>query len=172
MTQINYDTIKTNIKAILDAANTTTGSPIDLSLNMNTRVARIMKIDPKRIPVQPSLFPYVTMFLQNKQIKQITMGNRGSQASSLREGILSLVVVGCCFEPFFTDINEDQGSENVEHLMENIEEILRSNPTLNYTSTAWILTESGMNIQYDDIRYDEETHLRAGILTLDFKVHY
>lgn len=172
MGQVNYDTIKTNLKSILDAANTTTGSPIDLSANMNTRVARVLKIDPKRIPIQPSHFPYVTMFVQNKEIRQITMGNKGSQASALREGILSLVVVGCCYEPFFTDINEDQGSENVERLMENIEEILRSNPSLNHTSTSWILTDNGMNIQYDDIRYDEETHLRAGILTLDFKVHY
>ena len=172
MTQVNYDTIKTNIKTILDAANTTTGSPIDLSLNMNTRVARVMKLNPQRVPIQPSLFPYVTRFVSNKNIKQITMGNKGSQASALRQGILTLNIVGCCFEPFFTDVNEDQGSENVEHLMENIEEILRTNPTLNHTSTSWVLTENGMNIQYDDIRYDEESHLKAGILTLDFKVHY
>lgn len=172
MTQVNYDTIKTNIKSILDTANTTTGSPIDLSQGMNTRVARVMKLNPRRIPIQPSFFPYVTMFVSNKNIKQITLGSRGSQASALREGILSINIVGCCYEPFFTDINEDQGVENIEKLMENIEEILRTNPTLNYTSTAWVLTESGMSVQYDDISYDEEAHLRAGILTLDFKVHY
>lgn len=168
MTQISIDTIKTNIKSILDAANTTTGSPIDLSLGLNTRVARVLKIHPGRIPIQPSHFPYVTMYVPRIDIKQLTMGNRGSQASSLREGLISLDIVGCCFEPFFSDLNEDQGEENVEKLMQNIEEILRSNHNLNFTSTSWI---NPISHEFADT-YSEEAHLRAGIFSIQFKVHY
>lgn len=169
MPQVNIDTIKTGLKSLLDTANTTTGTPVDLSAGMNTRVARVLKIHPGRIPIQPSFFPYVSMFISDKKIEQVTFGTRGTQASSLRQGLLSIQIVGCCYEPFFTDLNEDQGAENVEKLMENIEEIIRTTPNLNYTSTAWATPD---RVQYDDVPYDEEAHLRAGILTLDFKVHY
>lgn len=169
MTQINIDTIKTNIKSILDAANTTTGSPIDLSSGLATRVSRVLKIHPGRIQIQPSHFPYVTMYISKIDIEQITMGQRGSQASALRQGVVTLDIVGCCYEPFFTDINEDQGEENVERLMQNIEEILRSNPQLSYTSTAWLKPRYH---EFADTVYSEEAHLRAGILTYEFKVHY
>lgn len=169
MTQVNFDTIKTGLKALLDAANTTTGSPIDLSSGMNTRVARVLKVHPGRIPIQPSHFPYVSMFVSDKAIEQLTVGSRGTQASSLRRGTLGIQIVGCCYEPFFADVNEDQGAENVEKLMENIEEIVRTTPNLNYTSTAWA---NPTRVQYEDVPFDEEAHLRAGILTLEFKVHY
>src|SRR3990167_3794510 len=169
MTQISIDTIKTNIKSILDAANTTTGSPIDLSAGLNTRVSRVLKIHPGRIAIQPSHFPYVTMYVPRIDIEQITMGNRGSQASALRKGLVNLNIVGCCYEPFFTDLNEDQGEKNVERLMQNIEEVLRSNHTLNLTSTAWVNAQSH---EFDEQRFGEEAHLRAGIFTIQFKVHY
>lgn len=168
MTQINIDTIKTNIKSILDAANTTTGTPIDLSSGLNTRVSRVLKIHPGRIPIQPSFYPYVTMYVTKIDVEQITMGQRGSQASALRQGLVNLDIVGCCYEPFFTDINEDQGQENVEKLMQNIEEVLRSSPSLNYTSTAWVIPQSHEFAE----TYSEEAHLRAGIYTVQFKVHY
>ena len=168
MTQISIDTIKTNIKSILDAANTTTGSPIDLSAGINTRVSRVLKLHPGRIQIQPSFFPYITMYVSKIDIEQVTLGNKGSQASALRKGIVNLDIVGCCYEPFFTDLNEDQGEENVERLMQNIEEILRSNPTLNLTSTAWAIATSH---EFADT-YSEEAHLRAGIFTVQFKVHY
>ncbi len=169
MTQVSFDTIKTNIKSILDAANTTTGSPIDLSAGLNTRVARVLKVHPARIPIQPSHFPYVTMYLNRVDIDQVTLGHKGSQASALRKADVFIDIVGCCYEPFFTDINEDQGDENVERLMQNIEEVLRTTPNLNYTSTAWMTPVSH---QFADTTFGEEAHLRAGIFTINFKVHY
>ena len=168
MTQISLDTIKTNIKSILEAANTTTGSPIDLSAGLNTRVAKVLKLHPGRVPIQPSHFPYVTAYVSRIDIEQITMGNRGSQATALRQGRVQLDVVGCCYEPFFSDLNEDQGEENVERLMQNIEEVLRSNHNLGYTSTAWL---KPISIEFADT-FSEEAHLRAGILTYELKVHY
>lgn len=168
MTQINIDTIKTNLKSILDLANTTTGSPIDLSAGLGTRVQRVLKIHPGRIAIQPSQYPYISMYVPRIDIEQITVGNRGSQATALRQGLVTVDVVGCCYEPFFTDLNEDQGQENVERLMQNIEEVLRSNHNLNYTSTAWV---KPISHEFVDT-LSEEAHLRAGIMTLQFKVHY
>src|SRR3990167_3016967 len=103
MTQIPLDTIKTNIKSILDAANTTTGSPVDLSNGLNTRVNSVFKFHPGRISVQASEYPYIAMFVPNIQIQQLTIGNRGTQASSLRRGEVTINIVGCCYEPYFTD---------------------------------------------------------------------
>lgn len=168
MGQVDIDGIKTQLKSILDTANTTTGSPIDLSLNMDTRVSRVMMIHPSRIPIQPSFFPFVTMFIADKSIEQKTMGHRGSQASALREGILTIDVIGAVYEPFFDDINQDQGSENVEQLMENIEEVLKSNSSLNST-VSW---QMPTRIQFDQIPYDEEAHLRTGIINLECKIFY
>jgi hypothetical protein len=169
MTQISLDTLKTNIKSILDAANTTTGSPIDLSSGLNTRVSRVLKVHPARIPIQPSFFPYIASYVSKINVEQVTMGNRGSQASALRMALVEIAIVGVCYEPFFTDINEDQGEENVERLMQNVEEILRSNPSLNHTSTTWVIPK---NHEFIDTEYTESAHLRAGIFTIQAKVHY
>lgn len=168
MTQININTIKTNIKSILDAANTTTGTPIYLSNGLNTKVQKVLKIHPGRIPIQPSFYPYITMNIPRIDITLQTMGNRGSQATALRQGNMNLDIIGCCYEPLFTDLTEDQGQENVELLMQNIEEILRSNPTLDFTSSSWIIPISHEFVD----ALSEEAQLRAGIFSIQFKVHY
>lgn len=168
MPQVNLANIKTQLKSILDTANTTTGSPIDLSLSMNKRIQRVLKIHPGRIPIQATLYPYVTMFFDRKSVEQLTIGIGGSQRTALRESILNLNIVGACHEPFFTDFDEDQGSENCELLMENIEEVLRSSPDINST-VAWAIPTS---VVYDEVQFSEEVHLKAGMLTLQCKVHY
>ena len=168
MPKVNIANIKTQIKSILDTANTTTGSPINLSLSMNKAVQRVMKIHPARIPIQASLYPYVTIFLEDKELAQLTVGIGGSQTNALRVSELNLSIVGACFEPFFSDFDEDQGSENSELLMENIEEILRANPTLNST-VSWAIPSA---VTYDEVQFSEDVHLRAGLMTLKCKVHY
>jgi len=168
MAQIDLDGVKSAIKSILDAANTTTASPVNLSNGLATDVQRVMKFDPNRIAPQPSWFPFVTVSLSDKDIEQQTMGHTSSQISALREGTLTFDIFAACYEPFFTDLNEDQGQENVEILMENMEEILRANVLLNSTVKYSVPT----GVQYGDIPFDEETHLRAGILTLECKVYY
>jgi hypothetical protein len=168
MAQVDLDGIKGALKSILDAANTTTGSPIDLSNGLNTRVQRVMNIDPNRIVPQPSWFPFITTVVSDKDIEQITMGHAGSQASARREADITLDLFAACYEPLFSDINEDQGQENIEQLMENLEEVLRSNPKLSDT-VDWAIPSG---VRYGDIPYDEETHCRAGILTLECKVYY
>ncbi len=169
MGQVDIDGIKTAVKNIIDAANTTTGSPIDVSAGLNTRLVRVLKINPTRIPIQPSLFPYVTIYATGKDpIEQETIGHKGNQASAMRKATLNLDVFGCVFEPLVPDVNEDQGVENIERLMENVEEVLRSNVNLNGTVT-WAMPS---RCQYEDIPYDEEAALRAGILELECTIYY
>lgn len=168
MAQVDIDGIKGAIKSILDAANTTTGSPIDLSAGLATRVQRVMTIDPSRIVPQPSFFPFITVVARSKDIEQQTIGHKGNQTSALRLGVLSVDIIAASYEPFFTNLNEDQGAENTEQLMENIEEILRANVDLNSTC-SWA---HPVRLQLDGIPWDEEAHLRAGILSLECKVFY
>ena len=169
MGQTNIDGIKTAIKAIFDTANTTTGSPIDISAGLNTRLSRVFKVNPARLPIQASLFPYLTIYATTKDpIEQITIGHKGNQASAMRKATLNLDIFGCVFEPLVPDINEDQGVENIERLMENVEEVLRSNPTMGGT-VAWAMPT---RCQYEDIPYDEGSSLRAGILELECTIHY
>ena len=164
MARVNIDGIKSAIKTILDTANTTTAA-VDLSGGMSTRVRQVSKVHPLRIAQQPSLIPCVTVTADRKSVKPLTIGN---QSNGIRESLFTLQIIGITYEPFFNDLTEDQGAENTERLMENIEEILRNNITLSNT-VAWCFPTQ---VEYDEIRYDEQTHLRAGIMSLDCKIHY
>jgi hypothetical protein len=168
MAQVDIDGIKSAIKTILDAANTTTGSPIDLSSGMASRVQRVLMVHPNRIQIQPSHFPFISIYARDKSIEQQTIGHKGNQTSALRKAVLQLDIFAACYEPFFSNVNEDQGAENTEQLLENIEEVLRSNVTINGTCHWAIPSRS----QFDEIPWDEEAHLRAGILTYDVTVFY
>lgn len=167
MGQVNISNIKTQIKSILDTANTTTAS-VDLSNGMDTRVNRVMKIHPLKIPVQPHFFPFVSMYIDGKEIEQVTMGTRGNQTTALREGEL-LVNIACAVqEPIISDIDEDQSDENVEQLMENVEEILRANHNLN-SSVSWSIPDAA---EFHDEPWDERTFIRGAVLSLRCKVFY
>lgn len=164
MPSVNIDGIKTAIKNILDAANTTTAA-VDLSGGMATRVRNVTKTHPLRISQQPSQIPFVSITADKKSVEPLTVGVTGQ---GLRRSVLTLQIIGLVHEPFFTDFKEDQGAENCERLMENIEEILRNNVQLSST-VSWAFPTG---VQYDEIRLDEESSLRAGILSLDCKIHY
>lgn len=164
MSRIDISAIKTSIKSILDTANTTTAA-VDLSGGLSTRIRSVQKIHPLRIAQQPSLIPCVTITTDSKTVKPLTIGN---QSVGLREAIMGFDIIGITYEPFITNNYEDQGSENCERLMENIEEILRNNVTIQ-SNVAWHFPA---NVQYDEIRLDEQSHLRAGIMRIECKIHY
>lgn len=164
MPMVNIDGIKTAIKTILDDANTTTAT-IDLSGGLATRVRNVSKVHPIRIAQQPSRIPCVTITADRKTVEPLTIGVTGQ---GLRKAVFTLQVIGLCHEPFFTDKNEDQGAENCERLMENIEAILRDNVQLN-NNVSWAFPTT---VQYDEIRLDEQTNLRAGLMFLECKIHY
>jgi hypothetical protein len=169
MAQVNIGNIKTQIKSILDTANTTTASsPIDLSNGLDTRVQQVLKIHPLKVPVDPGSFPWVSMYLDSKEIEQLTMGHKGSQASALRQAELIINIACAVQEPLITTVKEDQGDENCEQLMENIEEILRTNSDLN-SSVDWCFPDTAL---YHDEPWDERNFIRGAILPLRCKVFY
>jgi len=166
MSVIDVLAIKNAIKAQLDDNNVVTGVPIDLSGGMSDRVKKVLKVHIERIPIQPSFFPAITIFTSDKDISQRTIARNG--AGGKRLGTYKLMIAGIVFNPSFTEDLDDSSDDECEILMENIEELLRSNTNLDKTCESAIPSK----ITYHNSSYDEQTHMRVGILSLDVKVNY
>jgi hypothetical protein len=165
MAVIDLNNIKERIRTIFNTANTTTAS-VDLSASMTNRVNRVLKLNPLRLPIQASLYPLVTVFIDQKTMESATIAR--SQTDGKRRCTVSIKVVGAVWNANITDINEDPADEDLENLMENAEQILRNNPDINSTVT-WAVPES---CTYHETEMGEDAHLRAAILTLNGTVFY
>lgn len=163
---IDLNGMKTQIKTILDSANTTTASPIDLSSGMARRVQKILKVHPDFVSAQASHFPFVTCYVQTKSMDQTTISN--TQPNAQKKAEVELHVVGAVYNQNVTSVTEDPADEDINHLMENIELTLRSNPTIN-NKALWQITES---CEYYSARLDVKNHIRYGILKLMATVFY
>lgn len=166
MAQIDLNGLKTAIKSILDTANTTTGSPIDLSQNLNDRVQQVLKVHPGRISIQASFYPYITMFIDDKAIELASIAR--NQVSAKRLAELEINIVGAVSENIITSVNADDADEEIEALMENIEEVLRSNDTVNST-VKWA---KPTRVNYHGAAFDEESIIRAATMTFNATVEY
>lgn len=167
-TVVDLKGIKDQIKSILDSANTTTASPVDLSANLanSQRVKQVLTIHPERIRPQASFFPFVTSYIESKDIDKDDIAS--SQLNAKRRSTIAVNIVGAVWnDTIVTDLS-DPADSDINYLMENIELILRSNPNLNGKVT-WQMSD---NIKYYTTALDEQTHLRAGILTLNCTVYY
>lgn len=160
---LDLNNIKTQFKSILDAANTTTAA-YDLSTGLNTRVQTIAKVNPLKIPQYASYYPYVTAYVDTKDIEQTNI-NRNFKDAKFGADI-NLLIVGAVWEPQQSVFNEDEADEQIETLMENIEEIMRRNFTLNGT-VKWCRVEK---TEYHSLPIEEETHLRYGVSSLVVRV--
>jgi hypothetical protein len=160
--------IKSAIQSILTAANTTTASPIDLSKDLadSVRVREILKIHPEMIVPQASFFPLVTSYIADKTNKRDDIAS--SQLNAKRRATITVDIVGSVWNNNFKADDEDPADEDINHLMENIELILRSNHTLNNT-VNWTKPQG---CRYYTTILDEQTHLRSGILRLDCEIFY
>ena len=163
---LDLNNIKTQIKSILDTANTTTASPVDLSANLTTRIQQVFKTNIERIPIQASLYPAVTIFFDSKSIEPATIVK--DQRTALRKAEVDVKIVGLTWNPNFETVTEDPADEDLENLMENIEEILRNNSTIN-SLCSWSMPT---DITYHSGTFDEETHLRAGIMNYKLSIFY
>ena len=163
---IGMNAIKTNIKTILDAQNSVAGSPVDLSSGMTKRVQKILKINLERLPIQASFYPAVTIFFDQKNMNQDTIAK--TQATGKRKAEVSVKVAGVVYNANLTSNLEDPADEDLEKLMENIEEILRSDPTL-VGSATW---SQPTDVTYHSGPGGEEAHVRVGIMNLDLVVFY
>ena len=162
---VDINNLKEQIQSIFETANTTTASR-DLSSGLETRVQRILKVNPARIPVQSSWHPYVTIYTDSKDIEPSDIAI--SQANAKRRADIDLKIVGVVWNSTVSDEELDPADEDCEDLMENIEEILRANPTIAGTVT-WAFPST---VDYHGATLDEDTHLRAGVMTLKATIFY
>ena len=162
------NTIKSEIKSLLDTANTTTGSPIDLSDSMTNRVAKILELNVEKIPIQPSFFPCITMFYEGKTVELRDIAK--NMINGKRRADIDLKVIGIVW---LDDINtanyelKDLADNECEQLMENIEQVLRNDPTIS-GNVNWAATT---DVTYHNV-LDEEAHFRTGILNYKLSVYY
>ena len=162
---LDLNAIKTSIQTILDAANTTTAGT-DLSNGLQTRVQSVMKINPSRIPVQSSLYPCVTNYISLKNIELKTIAK--DQLTGKRRADIEIKIVGIVWNNVVSAASTDEGDDDCESLMENIEQILRGNPTLSGT----VLTQLPTAVTFHSVGVDEQAHLRAGIMNLKVLAEY
>ena len=166
--RVDLSGIKTAIKTLLDSANTTTGSPIDLSsgLSNSKRVQQVLKVNPEMIIPQASFFPLVTCYVESKNIKSLDIAS--TQIVAKRRATATINIVGSVWNSNFTSVSEDPADEDINYLMENIELILRSDYNLS-GKVNWQLANV---CEYYTTIMDEQNHLRSGILKLNCEVFY
>lgn len=162
---LDLKTLKTTMAGIFTTANDTAAA-YDLSSGMDNRVSKVLTVNPTRIPIQASFYPCVTLFMSDKQIQDRSMA--GNQQSGKRYSELNIKIAGVVWNSSVADPTKDASDDDCEHLMENIEEILRRNETLSGTVT-WCYPSA---VTYHQVNIDEQANLRAGIMNLKAKVLY
>jgi len=165
MAKFDLNNLKEQIQTILQEANTITAST-DLSGSLDTRIQKVLKINPARIPVQASIHPYVTNFVESNQIELPV--SHLNQNKTFRKANVNIQVIGTVWSTAITDNEVDPADEECEKLMENIEEVLRENRTLN-GSVDWHMP---VGVTYHNVGLEEGVHVRTGILTLQCSAYY
>lgn len=161
MAKIDLPTIKNTIATILSADLSA------LSTDMSKTVKAVYKVEPSTIPVQSTMFPCVYVFINEKGIDLDTIAV--NQATAKRMGRVSVSIVGAVWnQNFSADITSDPADNDLEHLMENIENTLRANDTINGLS-VW--SSPGVTT-YHNVNYDEETHFRVAIMEFVMRINY
>lgn len=163
---VDINAIKEVIRYVLDTANVIGGSPIDLSTNMSRRVKTVMKLNPEKLRPDAPVFPCVTTFLSQKKIEAKTIAK--DQVVGKRKCVLSFKVVGMMWNDNMSSYKEDPADNDLEYLMENVEVVLRHYATLN-NLCDWQIP--GV-VTYHSSKYDEQTHMRVGILDLEVTIYY
>jgi hypothetical protein len=162
---LDLNGIKTQLKSIFEAANTTTAS-VPLSTGLETVVQKVLTVNPARIPIQSTWYPYVTVFIDGKLPHEVTI-NR-SQTNGTRRAEVDIKIVGAVWNSTVTDETADDASDDCESLMENIEQILRANSSIG-GKVNWSFPTG---ITYHNLRLEEESSIRAGIMSLKAVAHY
>ena len=167
MGKINIPTIKSAIKTILDDNNTTTSSILDLSDGMSKRVIQVATLNPEDFMLQSSKFPAVTIHTEKKPIEPATIAL--NQVNGKRKGLLNFKVTGLVWnQNFKANIFNDPASDDLEHLMENIEYVLRNYPDLS-SNVTWQIPS---DVTYHTANFDEQTHFRVGFLDIEATIYY
>ena len=169
MARADLSGIKSAVQTILETANIVGGNPIDLSDTMTDRVKKVLQVNMEKIPIQPSFFPCITMFIDNKEVSLLDLA--GSMLTARRRGEIDLKIVGVVWIDNMNTSNfeyKDLADNECEKLMENIEQVLRVDPTL-AGKALWSKTTS---VAYGNYPVSEQTHMRAGLMTYKIMVQY
>ncbi len=170
--RVDLNGIKSELKVIFDAANTTTavaiGLPIDLSQDLlnSKRVQRVMTTHPEMITPQASFYPLVTSYVLDKDV--VGADIRSNQLLGQRNADVLIGVVGAVWNSNIVTVDTDPADTDINYLMENIELVLRGNPNLN----GKVKFQRPLSIKYYTYPLNQQTHIRYGILTLTAKVLY
>lgn len=165
-TRAALNTIKANLKTLFDSANTMTASPIDLSSDLTRRVQKVLTVHPVMIPIQASHYPYVTSYIAEKPIEGDQIAK--DQLNPKRKSKVQIDVVGGVWNQNVTDVTKDNADSDINYLMESIELILRSDPTLS-NAVSWQIPR---NCQYYSNMVDSNSHIRIGILRVEAMIFY
>ena len=161
---LDLNNLKTQLQSIFEAANTTTATH-DLSDDMAKRVQRVFKVNPEIIPIEADYYPYVSVRVESKRIEAADFA--ATQLAAKRQSVVMVKVYGGVWSTKIDDVEVDEADEECETLMENIEQVLRGNPTLNAVAT-WQFPSA--------VRYfsgiGEGVHLRVGVMDLEVTVLY
>lgn len=164
---LNLVNIKEQIQTLLEAANTTTASPVDLSANLTRRIQSIKKLNPDKIPSQITQWPLVTVYTSAKDVFHATISV--NQKTGKRKGEVEIKVMGLVYNDNSNHKDTDPADDDIEYLMENIEETLRASYTLN----GAVVTSMPERVEFfPGFQEEEKTHVRAGILTLKATAFY
>lgn|SRR3990167_3233214 len=162
----DLSTIKTNIQSILANANTTTASDY-LSQSVSTKVAYIGKVNPSLIMLHSEKYPFVTSYIDGYDITSETHAR--DQATGIRMATIDLKIIAGVWNPNFSSQSTDQGSEDLERLMQNIENILRNNTSL----TNSVDYQKPLDVKFKTfIDEEQDNHVRFGTMTLQIKKRY
>ena len=169
---LNLFEIKSAFQSIMSAANTTTAD-YDLSTGMRAApgrpVQKVLTVNPDVIPVQASMFPFVTIFNGSKSVELATMA--GDQVRGKRMADLRFHVLGAVWCGQTTRTTDDRSEEQVGYLMENVEEVLRRNFKLNGT-VLWSKPESIGYYTSILKNQEQDAQLRFGAMSLLCKINY
>lgn len=166
MSQAPLTSLKTQIKTILDAANTATAA-VNLSGGSSKVVAKVMKVNPLAFPIQASFYPLVSVYVDSKATRDD--GIAKAQATARRKAKVTLNVVGAVWNANWANSDSvDEASDDCEHIMENIEEILRSNTQL-ASLCSWQMPSS---VDYINAPMGGSAHIRTGVLKLEVTLWY
>jgi len=162
---VDISGLKTDIASILNTANTTTAS-YDLSTGLARRVQSVNKYNPEKVRPTGNDLPSIYIWTTAKKIKLETINV--SLAGGKRRAQVLFAIAGVVWIPYSSTVTEDPADTDCEKLMENVEQVLRANDTLG-GKAKWHMSSE---VTYHTAPYDEEAHLRVGVMALESTVFY
>jgi hypothetical protein len=166
MSQLDLNTIISTVRTNLITANTTSGSPIDLSANLSKRVAQINNYSPAYIEPGRDKMPAIHVWLESKDVVQREVSI--NQTNGRREATLRMKIAGFVVMDTFQTQNIIKAEEELRTLMENIERVIRSDDQFGNTVDRQRIT----NVTYFDLPYADSVAFKAAVMDIEARKMY